>query len=81
MSDCRFDPSDEEEVLEIPNEELSEEESNEELEETPDNGLPVEVPNTLDDMPDEELPEEDELDPGRITVTVDGLNEAEELVT
>jgi len=71
MSDCRFDPSDEEEVLEIPNEELSEEESNEELEETPDNGLPVEVPNTLDDMPDEELPEEDELDPGRITVTVD----------
>jgi len=71
MSDCRFEPSDEEEVLEIPNEELPEDESKEELEETPDNELSDDVPNTLDVRPDEELPDDDELDPGRITVTVD----------
>jgi len=87
MSDCRFDPSEEEEVLdEIPNEELPEEESKEELEEISDNELPDDVPNRLDESPDDELPDDDKLDPGRITVTVDvwgldGLDDAEELVT
>ena len=57
MSDCWFDCCEDDEV--------PEEEPNEGLDEVPVNELPVDVPNKLDEIPDD-----DELDPGRMTVKV-----------
>jgi len=74
MFDCCDDdelPEDDPALLdEIPEVELPEEEPNEVLDEVPLNELPVEVPNKLEEIPDAELPDDDELVPGRMTVKV-----------